>query len=98
VELLVRGGAGGVLVVGCPSHDGRTREGVDWAEARLFEGRPSDLKERVDRRRVKLVQASLGEGVVLHAAALAFAEEIEALAAADAPDVIELCKRTQEVG
>ncbi len=100
VEFLLRGGAGGVLVVGCAEHDGRTREGVTWTEQRLFEGRKADLKERVDKSRVRLVQASLGEGVVLHDAARIFAAEIEALAANDAPvpDLVEACKvgRLQE--
>jgi ferredoxin/coenzyme F420-reducing hydrogenase delta subunit len=93
VELLLRGGAGGVLVVGCPEHDGRTREGVTWARERLFEGRPAELKERVDRSRVRLVQASLSEGVTLHAAALAFAADIASLAeAGEQPfDVVAAC-------
>lgn len=99
VELLLRGGAGGVLVVGCPEHDGRTREGVTWARERLYEGRPADLKERVDRDRVRLVQAALGETVALHAAALAFAADIEALSDQDAEavDVVALCVRQQEL-
>ena len=94
VEFLLRGGAGGVLVAGCATHDGRTREGVEWTEARLFGGRAADLKPRVDRERVRLVQASLGEGVVVHEAARAFAAEIEALARAEgeATDVIALCR------
>lgn len=95
VELLLRGGAGGVLVVGCPEHDGRTREGVTWTRERLFEGRPAELKERVDRSRVRLVQASLSEGVKLHAAAVAFAADIAALAEDDAVpfDVVAACAR-----
>jgi coenzyme F420-reducing hydrogenase delta subunit len=94
VELLLRGGAGGVLVVGCPEHDGRTREGMTWARERLFEGRRADLKERVDRDRVRLVEASLGEHVLLHAAARAFADEIGALADADSPpvNIVDLCR------
>ncbi|HET9440345.1 MAG TPA: hydrogenase iron-sulfur subunit [Longimicrobiales bacterium] len=97
VERLLRGGAGGVLVVGCPEHDGRTREGVTWTEERLFEGRKAELKERVDRRRVRLTQAALSETTLLHAAALSFAQEIEALAAKsdaeiDDLDVVTLCK------
>lgn len=96
VEILLRGGAGGVLVVGCPEHDGRTREGVTWTEERLFHGRPADLKQRVDRSRVRLVQATLGEHVRLHESALAFAAEIEALAAnADSVDVVAWCRNTQ---
>ena len=97
VEFLLRGGAGGVLVVGCPEHDGRTREGVTWTAARLFGGRKAELKPRVERGRVCLVQATLGEHAVLHDAARAFAGEIEALAAAGAvdaesPDLISMCK------
>jgi ferredoxin/coenzyme F420-reducing hydrogenase delta subunit len=99
VELLLRGGAGGVLVVGCPAHDGRTRDGAALADERLFGGRPADLKPRVDRRRVRLVQATVGEAAMLHGAALAFAAEIDALAGAaagtpdDAPvDVVALCR------
>jgi ferredoxin/coenzyme F420-reducing hydrogenase delta subunit len=94
VEHLLRGGAGGVLVVGCAEHDGRTREGVTWAKERLFEGRKADLKPRVDRDRVRLVEASLGEGVRLHAAVQSFNAEIEALEALseDELDVVALCK------
>ncbi|HUF51284.1 MAG TPA: cytochrome b N-terminal domain-containing protein [Longimicrobiales bacterium] len=98
VELLLRGGAGGVLVVGCPEHDGRTREGVTWTEQRLFEGRPADLKERVDRSRVRLVQANIGEGVRLHQSVLDFAAEIDALAlqtAEEEVNVLELCQARQ---
>jgi hypothetical protein len=36
-------------------------KGVTWTEERLFEGRKADLKQRVDRNRVRLVQATLGE-------------------------------------
>lgn len=97
VELLLRGGAGGVLVVGCPEHDGRTREGVTWAEERLFHGRLADLKPRVDRRRVRLVQANLSEGGRLHAAVRAFADEIDALADKDV-DILAVCKARSEPG
>lgn len=94
VEHLLRAGAGGVLVVGCAEHDGRTREGVTWTEERLFEGRKADLKARVDKTRVRLVQASLGEGAQLHDAARLFAAEIEALAAQHPVDIdlVEVCK------
>ncbi len=98
VETLLRGGAGGVLVVGCAEHDGRTREGVTWTNERMFGGRPADLKERVDRDRVRLVQASLGETARLHDAALAFAEEIAALAkdADDGIEIVEMCRALGE--
>jgi ferredoxin/coenzyme F420-reducing hydrogenase delta subunit len=100
VETLIRGGAGGVLVVGCNEHDGRTREGVTWTDARLFHGRMADLKDRVDRDRLRLVQANIGEGVQLHAAVTAFREEIDALDTGDDAevDVVALCRaRTEPV-
>lgn len=93
VEMLLKGGAGGVLVVGCPEHDGRTREGVTWTEERLYEGRLADLKPRVDRSRLRLVQATIGEHARLHEAALAFAAEIDALAAEEEVDVVAWCRK-----
>jgi coenzyme F420-reducing hydrogenase delta subunit len=95
VELLLRGGAGGVLVVACPEHDGRTREGVTWTEQRLYEGRKSELQSRVDARRVRLVQANIGENARLHDAALSFAAEIEELSRLseeERVDLIALCR------
>jgi coenzyme F420-reducing hydrogenase delta subunit len=103
VEALLRGGAGGVLVVGCAEHDGRTREGVTWAQERLFEGRRSQLHDRVDRSRVRLVQATLTEGVRLHAAITSFHLEIAALEVSGPEaevDVVALCRgrhRDEEV-
>ncbi|HSJ10413.1 MAG TPA: cytochrome b N-terminal domain-containing protein [Longimicrobiales bacterium] len=99
VEFLLRGGAGGVLVVGCMEHDGRTREGVTWTEQRLFEGRKSQLQPRVDRARVRLVQVTLSEGVRLHDAVTAFAADIDALARVpeeDEPDLLTLCRSRQD--
>lgn len=101
VESLLRGGAGGVLVVGCPEHDGRTREGVTWAHQRLYDGRKADLKPRVDARRVRLVQATIGERARLHAAVLAFAEDIERLSDSgedEQIDLVTLCRNRQEAG
>jgi ferredoxin len=102
VEFLLRGGAGGVLVVGCPEHDGRTREGVTWTEQRLFEGRKAELKARVDVSRVRLVQATIGEGVRLHDAVTAFAAEIAQLGDqtdAEQIDLVAMCQaRAQDVG
>ena len=99
VEHLLKGGAGGVLVVGCPEHDGRTREGVTWTQQRLFEGRSAELKERVDRSRVRLVQANVGEQARLHRAVLEFSQDIDAFTAHDDEpiDVLVLCKRHSEV-
>jgi ferredoxin/coenzyme F420-reducing hydrogenase delta subunit len=98
VELLLRGGAGGVLVVGCREHDGRTREGVTWTAERLDGTRPAELKGRVDRSRLRLVQAALSESVLLHDAVTGFAAEIAALPAPGGEeelDVVAECAARQ---
>jgi ferredoxin len=61
LELLVRGGAGGVLVVPCPPRDCRNREGPRWLHARIYEGREAELQARVDRRRIAVVAAGARE-------------------------------------
>jgi len=61
VEYLVRAGVGGVLIVSCPPRDCWQREGPKWLEQRLYHGREAELKTRVDRRRIRLVHAGLGE-------------------------------------
>jgi ferredoxin/coenzyme F420-reducing hydrogenase delta subunit len=98
VEFLLRGGAGGVLVVGCAEHDARTREGVTWTEQRLFEGRPAELKERVGRDRIRLVQAVIGDRAMLHHAVTEFRSEIDALPVDDeeVPDLVALCQAAAE--
>jgi coenzyme F420-reducing hydrogenase delta subunit len=61
VEFLVRSGVAGVLIVSCPPRDCWHREGPKWLEQRLYHDREAELKARVDRRRVRLAFAALGE-------------------------------------
>jgi len=61
IEYYLRAGAAGVLVVGCPPRDCWNREGAVWAEQRMFHGREAELQERVDRERVRLISAAVGE-------------------------------------
>jgi quinol-cytochrome oxidoreductase complex cytochrome b subunit/coenzyme F420-reducing hydrogenase delta subunit/ferredoxin len=100
VEYLLRAGAGGVLIVSCPPRDCWNREGPKWLEARLFHEREAELRERVDRRRVRLVHAGMGERGVLRAALATFREEIAVLESTTAEadiDLERLCEVT-EVG
>lgn len=60
VEMLLRGGAPGVVVCGCPSRDCVNREGPKWLVERLFNDREAELQERVDRRRVKVMTLAPG--------------------------------------
>jgi ferredoxin len=61
IELLVRGGASGVLVLACPPRDCWNREGVRWLVERVYDDREAELQARVDRRRVRIAHASAGE-------------------------------------
>ncbi|HEX7117966.1 MAG TPA: hydrogenase iron-sulfur subunit [Longimicrobiales bacterium] len=79
VEHLVRDGVGGVVVVACPEQDCRGREGGKWLEQRIHHGRLAELKERVDRRRVRIVQAAAGELALLRAELDRFVAAVVAL-------------------
>jgi coenzyme F420-reducing hydrogenase delta subunit/NAD-dependent dihydropyrimidine dehydrogenase PreA subunit len=80
VEYLIRRGVGGVLVLSCPTRDCWNREGPAWLEQRLFEGREAELQERVDRRRVRLVHASVADRSRVRGELRAFRKEIGRLA------------------
>lgn len=98
VEYLLRAGAGGVLIVSCPPRDCWNREGPRWLEARLFHEREAELRERVDRRRVRLVYAGMGERGLLRAALATFRADIQALEATAAEtdiDLERLCEVTE---
>lgn len=79
IEFLLRGGAGGVVVVSCPPRDCWNREGPKWLEQRLYHEREAELQERVDRRRVRLVHASWGERSAVVSTVGRLAEDIAAL-------------------
>jgi len=91
VEYLVRAGAGGVMVVTCPPRDCWSREGVTWMEARLYDGREAELKDRVDRTRLRVVAAARGERAQLVASVELLRAQIRSLARA-------LTERSIEIG
>ncbi|MDT8369452.1 MAG: hydrogenase iron-sulfur subunit [Longimicrobiales bacterium] len=90
VEYLVRGGFGGVLVVACPGRDCWNREGPRWTRERLFEGREAELQERVDRRRVRMIEAGLGDRRIVLEALAEFRASVAASGAHGAEDEIEI--------
>ncbi|MGD2071460.1 MAG: hydrogenase iron-sulfur subunit [Gemmatimonadota bacterium] len=101
VEYLVRAGAGGVMVASCPPRDCRNREGPRWLEARMYHDREAELRERVDRRRVRLQFASLGEEEELEEALARFRSEVRALDGREGEGQIVLeteCEREQPDG
>ena len=79
VEYLVRSGAGGVLVVACAPRNCWHREGPKWLAQRLYHGREAELKERVDRRRIRLAYADLAERCEVCAALDGFRRHLAAL-------------------
>jgi coenzyme F420-reducing hydrogenase delta subunit len=56
VEFVVRAGARCAVVFACPPRDCWNREGPRWLGERIHHGREAELKERVDRRRVRIVE------------------------------------------
>jgi ferredoxin len=81
VELLIRSGIQGVLICSCPPRDCWNREGVRWLDQRLFHAREAELQERVDRRRVRVAHAGLGEPDVVRQALARFRRDLAVLGA-----------------
>jgi ferredoxin len=90
IEYLLRAGAGGVLIVSCAPRDCWNREGPKWLEQRLFHEREAELRERVDRRRVRLVYAGAAERDIVETAVRAFRVDLGALETAAAEREIDL--------
>jgi ferredoxin len=61
IELLLRSGSGGVLVLTCPDRDCLYREGPKWLHERVYNDREAELQLRVDKRRVRLVSLATSE-------------------------------------
>ena len=79
IELLVRGGMGGVLVVACPPRDCWNREGPRWLGERMYHEREAELQARVPRNRVRLAYAGAREAAVAVDALRAFTRSVAAL-------------------
>jgi coenzyme F420-reducing hydrogenase delta subunit len=89
IERLVRGGAGGVLVLACPSRDCWHREGARWLVERVDHGREAELQPRVDRARVALSHASASERSRVTHLVRGFAQRIATLGDAAIEDPTE---------
>ena len=90
LELLIRSGIPGVLICSCPPRDCWNREGVHWLEQRVFHEREAELQERVDRRRVRLVHAGLGEPKLLRQALAQFRRDLLRLGAVAAEAEVDV--------
>ena len=90
VELLLRGGAAGVMVVACPPRDCWHREGPRWLEERLYRGREAELQPRVDRARLRYLTAGAGDRGLIAAAITEFEAQLRSLASTSAPSTLEI--------
>jgi ferredoxin/coenzyme F420-reducing hydrogenase delta subunit len=79
IELFIREGAGGVLVVACPPRDCWNREGPRWLGERVYHDREAELQARVDRARVRIAHANAGERRRALEALRVFQAEVAAL-------------------
>jgi ferredoxin len=86
IELLLRSGAGGVLVLACPPRDCWRREGAHWLVERVYHDREAELHARVSRARVRVENVNSGETARAIALLRTFAAEVTAL---DRPAVEE---------
>lgn len=90
VELLLRQGAAGVMVVGCPPRDCVGREGPKWLEQRFYHDREAELQVRVDRRRIHVVTAAVGRDDEVLEAFDSFRREVLALAVPAIEELVDL--------
>jgi ferredoxin len=98
IEYLVRSGAGGVLVVSCPGRDCWNREGPKWLEERMYRDREAELKERVDRARVRLIHAGRSESSIVASEVARFRHDIALLDRTPAEPLVDLeteCERKE---
>jgi coenzyme F420-reducing hydrogenase delta subunit len=81
IELLLRGGVEGVLVLACPPRDCRHREGAHWLEQRVYHVREAELHARVSRARVRIANVNGGDRRQATEVLRAFAAEVRSLRA-----------------
>jgi Pyruvate/2-oxoacid:ferredoxin oxidoreductase delta subunit/coenzyme F420-reducing hydrogenase delta subunit len=79
IELLLRGGAGGVLMLACPPRDCWHREGPRWLAERVYHAREAELQARVARARVRIATVNCRENARAIEVLRAFAADVLAL-------------------
>ena len=90
IELLLRAGSGGVLVLACQPRDCWNREGPRWLTERVYHEREAELQARVDRARVRIAYVNARERRHAVDAYRAFAAEISGLDAPDAGGLLDM--------
>jgi ferredoxin len=89
IELLLRAGAGGVLILSCPQRDCWHREGPRWLAERVYHEREAELQARVNRERVRISHVNAAEARPAIEAFRAFAVDVAALGTPSVADDFE---------
>lgn len=79
VELMLRWGVAGVYLLTCPERDCTFREGPKWLHERIHNDREAELKQRVDKRRVRIGSFAASEPAAAERAIAEFRAELKAL-------------------
>jgi coenzyme F420-reducing hydrogenase delta subunit len=100
MEYLLRKGVGGLYLLACPGRDCAFRFGPRWLSERIYNNREAELRDRVERHRVRIGNFGRSEMAAAVDAIRAFQREIEAAAGrvvAEAQvDLNELCEPSPE--
>ncbi|HEU5262841.1 MAG TPA: cytochrome b N-terminal domain-containing protein [Gemmatimonadales bacterium] len=97
IEFVLRAGAGGVLVIACPARDCWNREGGKWLEQRMYHDREAELRDRVDRRRVRLAFAGEAETACVLRELADFRVALAALEAAARESDFDLSRECEKI-
>jgi coenzyme F420-reducing hydrogenase delta subunit/NAD-dependent dihydropyrimidine dehydrogenase PreA subunit len=89
IELLLRGGIDGVLVLACPPRDCWHREGAHWLEQRVYHAREAELQARVNRARVRIANVNGGDRDHAVEVVRTFAADVKALGRPAVDDDVE---------
>lgn len=96
IELLLRGGAAGVIVLACPPRDCWHREGPKWLDQRVYHEREAELQARVERARVRIEGVNARERTQAIQALRRFVADVAVVAppAGDSPEIETTCEPT----
>jgi coenzyme F420-reducing hydrogenase delta subunit/Pyruvate/2-oxoacid:ferredoxin oxidoreductase delta subunit len=97
IELFLRSGAGGVMVLTCPDRDCLYREGPKWLHERVYNDREAELQLRVDKRRVRLVNLAASELEAARSALESFRTELDQLGPVVAEHEVKLAFECEPV-
>ncbi|MCP4203565.1 MAG: hydrogenase iron-sulfur subunit [bacterium] len=79
IESILRWGVAGVYLLTCPDRDCFFREGPKWLEERVYNDREAELKNRIDKRRVRIGSFATSETALAWRSIAEFRAELAGL-------------------